>query len=217
VQTAPSGVRVENCQVSDAPPPARTWAHAGCEGSSRNTQWHIGAIRGWLPKRDSGNAHGVSLAMTIALFMALALQDPYAGIATPVQIPPPPPGYRLIEDGTEWPGRLIQLAPPFDYIEIEDWTSLGGGTEVMVLTRTARQPRHIWARWEHLVPVNEVRSVRTLVEADCAGWRSRTVQQSTFSRPNLEGLIETVDTLRPWSAAAPATLGEAVLAAACDE
>ena len=155
-------------------------------------------------------------AMTIALLTALVLQSPFAGMAASVQVPPPPPGFRIVEQEPEWPGQLARLAPPFDYIDIGDWTSRGvGGTELTLLTQAARQPNHIWVRWEYLAPSNGVRSARDLVEVDCETWRTRIVQHTTFSRANLAGLIQTVDVPQTWSAQAPGTLGELVLETAC--
>lgn len=120
------------------------------------------------------------------------------------------------QDGYE-EDELIGLAAPFDYVTIDGWNfeALSGDRDFAMFTQAHRRPAHIWTRVEYLSPRGGNRSQRTLVELDCRLWRVRTVQVSSFSRPNLlgESLNGAGDMV--WINAGPGTFGEGYLDRYC--
>lgn len=144
-------------------------------------------------------------------------EDPYAGIARGVL--PVPPGFRLVSElsDAELLAHLYRVPAGWEHVEPNGWRWRGRNDETLLLAQPARQPQHIWVRYEHKSEQEGVRSIRHLIEVDCANWRTRQAQSTSFSRSNLVGLLATIDSLSPWSAAAPDTFGEMILEAACGE
>ena len=143
--------------------------------------------------------------------------DPYAGFAQVV--PPPPPGFRPVSElsDAEILAAALRVPAGWEHVEPNGWLWKGFNDETLLLTQSARQANHIWARYEYKSQREGLRSTRVLIEADCAGWRMRQAQFTSFSRANLQGLVDSNDGVSPWSAAAPGTFGETILEAACGE
>lgn len=175
--------------------------------------WPVKPVTG-LPKSTA-----VAPAVSPSHFTPDGPGNDREGTGTRYQDPPPrpPQGFTLVEPEPE--RRITRLTPPFDIIEVGDWVPRGGGTDVFLLTQRARQPGHIWVRWEYLAPaLDEVLSVRDLTEFDCGSWRTRIVQQTLFSQSNLQGEPDTTGySFAQWEFAAPGTLSEAILEAACSQ
>lgn len=144
-------------------------------------------------------------------------EDPYAGFARAV--PPAPPGFRIVSElsDAELLAATYRVPSGWEHVVPNGWLWRSYNDQTLVLTQSARQPNHIWARYELKSEQHGLRSVRVLVEVDCAGWRTVNVQSASFSRANLEGLVASSNSIRSWSAAGPDTFGEAILKAACGE
>jgi hypothetical protein len=144
-------------------------------------------------------------------------EDPYAGFSRVA--PPPPPGFRPVSElsDAELLAALYRLPAGWEHAEPNGWLWKGFNEETLLLTQSARQANHIWVRYEYKSQREGLRSTRALIEADCTGWRTRQAQFTSFSRANLQGLVDSNDWVLPWSAAAPGTFGETILKAACGE
>lgn len=116
---------------------------------------------------------------------------------------PPPPGY-----------QLVQLSQPWDFVDIGDWEYQGHGDEWLMFTRPARQSNQVWVRYEWLPELS--RSERSLVEVDCATWRTRKVQIDAFFQSNLQGAPEALPVPQPWSFAAPDTVADLTAEVVCE-
>lgn len=110
---------------------------------------------------------------------------------------------------------LAQSTPGWSHIETRNWVYRDHSADGSTLMYT--QPgigSRIWVRFEYNSPRSTrggSRSARELIEADCAGGRSRIIQWSDFSRPNLEGeriTMESVPVSNDWTFPAPGTLGK---------
>lgn len=155
--------------------------------------------------------------MFVAIAMALALSASTAGLVESAacgegQAVPE----ARITDAAIFAARRAVYGPGFEHVEADGWNLRGTSDTILVFTRSARQPRHIWSRWEYKTWENGVRSSRRLSEVDCPGWRMRSVQSTTFSESNLSGIADSFNDPLDWSSPAPDTLGESVLEAACD-
>lgn len=155
--------------------------------------------------------------MLVEIGIALALAASTAGLvhgSTGVHGQAAPES--RITDAEILAARRVVYGPGFEHVEADGWNFTDSGTTMLVFTQPARQPRHIWSRWEKKTLGDGVRSSRRLDEVDCAGWRMRTVQITTFSEANLDGYLDSLDEPLEWSSPAPGTLGESLLEAACD-
>jgi hypothetical protein len=105
------------------------------------------------------------------------------------------------------------------------WESEGGRDiyffDPATLRKTANG-RRVWFMSSHDSPKTHLgitfRSSRELIEYDCAGERSRLLQQELFSGLRLEGesvYSPTSDKPGPWSFIAPGTFSEARFTAVC--
>lgn len=133
----------------------------------------------------------------IAIVAALILQDPYAQF-----------------------GRLVALAPPFDHVDLGEWTyqATGSDNSFVILTRPARARGQIWVRYEYAAdPGRTILSERDLVEINCAEWKTRKLQVDLFAESNLNGVPEGTNVPGSWSVAAPDTVAEITLEAACGD
>lgn len=137
-------------------------------------------------------------------------------------IPPPPSGFEVFPEVSQMSdAELIMLIglpdnAPSD-IETGDWSYRGRSTAagVYMFIRGAQQERMIWVRYEYTSPSAPSRSIRSLVEMDCAGLRTRTLQTSGFTGRNLQGNVETGHPIQAWEYAAPDTFASLQLEAAC--
>ncbi|WP_309645688.1 surface-adhesin E family protein [Phenylobacterium sp.] len=140
-------------------------------------------------------------------------------------IPPPPPGFHLVPQDRDLSqmgdAELIMLAglpvdaPPS--IQTGDWSYLGRSTSagVYMFIRGAQREGMIWVRYEYTSPTASSRSTRLLVELDCGGLRSRTLQSTGFSGSNLEGDAIPGYPTQAWEFSAPDTFASLQLEAAC--
>jgi hypothetical protein len=104
----------------------------------------------------------------------------------------------------------------WDALPRKGWTVVGGDDAVAIFIQPGPRPSLHWQRFERRTADLGVRSSRVLVEVDCAGGRSRYIQDTYFSQPNLEGsVVDTSNTIGDWSYVEPGTLGEGFLRAAC--
>lgn len=141
--------------------------------------------------------------------------DPYAGISQVV--PPPPPGFRPVSEYSDAELFEALFGPGWEGVRPHGWKLISRSSEMLMFSRPARQPRHIWLRVEYSDNASESRSVRSLNEFDCAGGRLRIVSVSTFRLSNLEGPHEGLNEIQSWDYVAPGTHGDALLQTACGE
>lgn len=111
-----------------------------------------------------------------------------------------------------------QLPAGWEFIEVMDWVWVGGdagGTSLMFIRR-ARQPDHIWIRYELKSPTPAgARSWNHLVQVDCSGGRTKVVSGSSFSENNL--LDFRLDSApEDWRYPSPGTRGDFPLQLLCD-
>lgn len=122
-----------------------------------------------------------------------------------------PPGIRF-ED--------IDPGPIWGSVEVGSWTyevaSADGRT--LMFSRSDRAPAgRRWFRYEYEPGRLEgVRSLRTLIEADCVGGRTRSVQSEWFSGPNLSGDSTSERPSLLWSYPPPDTFQERQLLMICE-
>ncbi len=108
-----------------------------------------------------------------------------------------------------------------------DWVEMGQTLEgrdiyyvdPATLRKTA-DGRRLWTMATHDSPQTHqgvpYRSARELIEFDCAGERSRLLQQAFFSGPMLEGTsVYLWSGLGPWQFVAPQSVGELRFKTAC--
>lgn len=141
-------------------------------------------------------------------------EDAHSGFAG---TPPPPPGFRTISEFSDAERLEASLGPGWEGVRPDGWTLISRSSEMLMFSRPARQPQHIWLRVEYSDNASESRSVRSLNEFDCAGGRLRIVSLSTFRLSNLEGPHEGLNEIQSWDYVAPGTHGEALLQTACGE
>lgn len=102
-------------------------------------------------------------------------------------------------------------AATWDGIRQDGWTYRGEATsrDLIFFTRPAPQGRdRLWIRFENAASRREdFRSVRAIVEADCANGRLRSLQTTGFSNPNLEGQSVSRQS-EDWFYPAPGTMHE---------
>ena len=110
---------------------------------------------------------------------------------------------------TSWVGEL----------EDKGWTrrGLSSNQETMLFTRAGPRPNMIWSRQE-FQSADRVQALSTvsLVEVDCLGRRSRTVQSTDFGGRNPTGQSMSFEAVE-WRYPMPGSLGEAVLVYGCGE
>lgn len=139
--------------------------------------------------------------------------------------PPPPPGFIPVPQGSDFSQmsdlELTMLAGlPDDApktIELGNWSYAGRSTNaaVYMFIRGAQREGMIWVRYEYTAPSAPSRSSRLLVEADCAGRRTRTLQSTGFVAPNLQGDAVPAYPIQSWEFSAPETFASLQLEAAC--
>lgn len=120
----------------------------------------------------------------------------------------------------EWPGIIVGLAPPFDYVEIGGWTPLApvdGGTQYILYQR-ARNSGYVWVRSERLTAssYDNSRSGRSMYQTDCSQWKVKVEDHTTFSGPNLSGQ-QRVQATGHWLHVAPDTAIEKIMIKICME
>ncbi len=111
-----------------------------------------------------------------------------------------------------------QLPPGWEFIQLRGWTYIQPGNDYIVLMMAARQPNHIWVRYEtkSASSASTFRSWKELIEVDCNGWRIRAVESDIFSEHNLEGLIVRPYQEGRWMVPTPNTTGELPLLGLCE-
>lgn len=99
----------------------------------------------------------------------------------------------------------------------DDWTYRGESTETVVYTRAdPRNDHRLWVRLEYAPEPNAMyRSSRSLVEADCADGRLRSLQTTGFTEPNLAGRSGPDESGGEWFYPGPRTINGAVLDLIC--
>lgn len=97
------------------------------------------------------------------------------------------------------------------------WRGLSNNNGSILFTKPGPRPNTIWTRQELRQP-DELKTLSTvtLVEADCTGRRSRTIQGTDYIGPNLTGKSETW-TGQTWRYPVPDTIADAILSYACDQ
>jgi hypothetical protein len=96
------------------------------------------------------------------------------------------------------------------------WTRVGVSEDTALFIRPGPRPNLRWERQELRETENGVRSSMSLIEVDCPGGRSRSIQNTYYSQPNLAGPASFTDgeTTR-WRYASPDTIGARFFDAAC--
>ncbi len=109
------------------------------------------------------------------------------------------------------------IPPGWASIETQGWTFVDFDHETLMFVRAARQPMHIWTRFESKTPLVEDKfSWRSLVQVDCSNWRRRTLNSSYYERNNLSGSAFLDDQPEDWIYPAPDSFGEVPLLVLCD-
>jgi hypothetical protein len=116
-----------------------------------------------------------------------------------------------------WAASYLPLPAGWEFIELQDWTLVDADDDILVFVQAARQPMHIWVRWEkkRALPTG-LRSWRDLVQVDCSGGRTRLVTNQAFNASNLEELVGPAGEAAPWTFPAPGSRAEIPLLVLCD-
>lgn len=114
---------------------------------------------------------------------------------------------------------FVQSAPTswMDSRPTLDWTLVSVGERTMGFMKPGPSPRLKWLRVEMREPSQYgTRSQISLVEYDCAGGRSRPVQHTSFTGPNMTGTTEGSSTGEAsWRYPTPGSVGETQFNWAC--
>ena len=116
------------------------------------------------------------------------------------------------------PSDWEEIAPAgWEFIQMRGWTIVNRQPRALVLHKVARQPMHIWVRFElkHQDESTGLRSWSQLVHVDCRGGRTKIVTGNNFSGSNFEGFISVFGPL-DWEYPAPGTVDDLPLLALCD-
>jgi hypothetical protein len=98
------------------------------------------------------------------------------------------------------------------------WTYAAASTEAVLFIKPGPRPNLRWQRQEYRVATSiGVRSTMSLVEVDCPGGRSRFIQGTYYSQPNLEGRpLHSDNEAEGWSYPLPDTIGARFFKVACE-
>ena len=98
-----------------------------------------------------------------------------------------------------------------------DWTFVSDGVSTMGFMKPGPSPRLKWLRTERREPDQYgVMSQISLVEYDCAGGRSRPIQHTSFTGPNMTGTTEGSSSGQgEWTYPTPGSVGETNFNWAC--
>lgn len=101
------------------------------------------------------------------------------------------------------------------HIEDQGWTYMGSSTDrsIVFFTRSGPSAKHIWSRFE--VDQGRVRSYRQLDEVNCSTGQMKTLQQTSFTEPNLEGSSRVIPIVPEWRYPEPDTFAEMALYELC--
>jgi len=115
------------------------------------------------------------------------------------------------------PSDWEEIAPAgWEFIQMQGWTLVSRDEDTLVFHKAARQPMHVWVRFEKMRPFpSGLRSWSHLVQVDCSGGRRRNVTGNNFSGSNLEGFISAFGP-EDWTYPEPGSRGEFPLIALCD-
>lgn len=104
-------------------------------------------------------------------------------------------------------------AEPLAGVDVGNWTFLSNNARetTSLLVKPGPAPHLLWVRYEAAAGTAGFRSMRALVEADCRQGKTRTIQRSAFSQPNMQGpLMPGASTIPDeWSYPEPDTMQEA--------
>lgn len=115
----------------------------------------------------------------------------------------------LQEPGTALPG-----------IEALGWAWQGDADDGQsaLFFRPARQRGQVWLRFEGTPEaLSGSGSIRVLIEIDCDGWRTKRLQATTFTEPNLAGRATALNEPAGWTAAPPDSVAEQTLEYGCGD
>ena len=108
------------------------------------------------------------------------------------------------------------IPPGWEFIQLKDWTYAASTENLIVFFMVARQPMHIWARYEFKRPdPSGLRSWTELVQVDCSGGRTKVVTGNQYSGSKLEGHIRAFGP-DDWTYPRPGSFGDSPLMALCD-
>jgi hypothetical protein len=102
---------------------------------------------------------------------------------------------------------------------MKGWTFVDSNHETLVFLMEARQPMHIWVRYESKTPLsNDIRrfSWRNLVQVDCSNWRRRNLNSAYYERNNLSGSVFLDEQPDDWIYPGPDSFAEIPLVVLCD-
>jgi hypothetical protein len=104
-----------------------------------------------------------------------------------------------------------------DPMPTHGWIFVGASDDNAVFIQPGPRPTLHWRRLElRRAQSTGLRSVRSLIQVDCAGGRSRSIQRADYSQPNLDGpTMATDSSIGDWTYDGPGTLGGSFLEEAC--
>lgn len=112
---------------------------------------------------------------------------------------------------------IIQTQWPLDRPDM-GWTKLGlsDDRETLVFTRSGVRPNLVWVRYELRSP-DELSTLSSalLTEGDCREGKTRRLQSTDFTGPNLTGSSERLG-VGDWSYPRPGSIGYAIYQVACE-
>lgn len=116
----------------------------------------------------------------------------------------------------------LQPSPTLErVVEPGEWTFIAVSSlgDSVSLARPGNQRGRVWIRteFETTTATRPYRSSRALVELDCAEWRTRTLQFSTFALNNLNGEAGPAGGPWSWEFAAPDTFADQYLIYGCGD